>query len=99
MLVIISGMAIPIAVMSTALEADNNGCFLRVQSTEGLPLAWSKWYPTPESASMDGERLGLTERQEFPNGLIMTVRRRFKAEATIDPDELIRFNFRPVDIA
>jgi hypothetical protein len=94
--VIISGMSLHIAVKSTVLEADNNGCFLRVQSKEDLPRAWSKWYPSPEIASIDGERLGLTERQEFLSGLTMTVRRHFKQEAVIDPDDLIRFNFAPV---
>lgn len=89
-------MSLPIVVTSTVLEADNNGCLLRVRSNEEPPRAWSKWYPSPEIASIDGERLGLTERQEFPSGLVITVRRHFKQEAVIDPDDLIRFNFVPV---
>ncbi len=88
-------MSLPVAVTTAVLEADNNGCFLRVQSNEEPPRAWSKWYPSPEIASIDGERLGLTEREELPSGLAITVRRRFK-DAAIDPDDLIRFNFVPV---
>lgn len=89
-------MSARIRVSSSFTEGDNNGCFLRVQSYEQPPRAWSKWYPDKGTASIDGERLGLTERMETPIGVNLIVRRRFKTEAAIDPGDLIHFNFAPV---
>lgn len=64
--------------------------------SKGDPLhAWRKWYSLEWEFGSELSALGLTD-DEAPvaQGKLLSTRRKLKEEATVDPEELLRYGFR-----
>jgi hypothetical protein len=57
---------------------------------------WTKWYAFEGEAGTELSLLGLTDDEPpVAQGKILSIRRKLKKEAIVDPEELLRYGFRP----
>lgn len=69
-----------------------------VESKNEPVQRWKKWYPYEGAAGTELSALGLThDEPPVGQGKILYTRHRLREDATVDPDELIRYGFRLVD--
>jgi hypothetical protein len=66
-----------------------------VQSKSGPMQQWKKWYSDEWAPGSELSLLGLTDDgMPTAQGKRLTINRKLKNEATLDPDELLRYGFR-----
>lgn len=89
------GEKIAVRVINASLP---DGLDAIVESKDEPVQRWKKWYPYEGAAGTELSALGLTDDEPpVGQGKILHIRHRLKEDATVDPDDLIRYGFREVD--
>jgi hypothetical protein len=67
-----------------------------VESKSDPLQKWTKWYAFEGEGGTELSLLGLTDDEPpVAQGYILSIRRKLKEEASVDPEELLRYGFRP----
>lgn len=66
-----------------------------VQSKSGPVQKWGKWYSDEWTPGSELSLLGFTDDgTPTAHGKLISINRKLKDEATVDPEELLRYGFR-----